>query len=84
MTMASHLVELRRKHENLAEMVEQAQRSPGVDDLKIAELKKQKLKLKEEITRLSATLVLFGAGARPAPPPGDQNRRDPDCRRKAS
>jgi hypothetical protein len=54
MTIASHLVELRRKHENLSEMVEQAQRSPGVDDLKIAELKKQKLKLKEEITRLSA------------------------------
>ncbi|MDZ4087649.1 MAG: DUF465 domain-containing protein [Tabrizicola sp.] len=54
MTIQSHLVELRRKHENLAEMVEKAQRAPGVDDLKIAELKKQKLKLKEEITRLSA------------------------------
>ncbi len=54
MTVASHLVELRRKHESLSEMVEQAQRSPGVDDLKIAELKKQKLKLKEEISRLSA------------------------------
>jgi hypothetical protein len=54
MTIASHLVELRRKHDTLSEMVEQAQRSPGVDDLKIAELKKQKLKIKEEITRLSA------------------------------
>lgn len=54
MTIASHLQELRRKHENLSDMVEQAQRSPGTDDLKIAELKKQKLKLKEEITRLSA------------------------------
>jgi hypothetical protein len=53
MTIASHLVELRRKHDTLSEMVEQAQRSPGVDDLKIAELKKQKLKIKEEITRLS-------------------------------
>lgn len=54
MTIQSHLVELRRKHETLGEMVEKAQRSPGADDLKIAELKKQKLKLKEEITRLSA------------------------------
>jgi hypothetical protein len=53
MTMASHLVELRRKHETLSEMVEQAQRSPGSDALKIAELKKQKLRIKEEITRLS-------------------------------
>ncbi len=53
MTMASHLVELRRKHDTLSEMVEQAQRSPASDALKIAELKKQKLRIKEEITRLS-------------------------------
>jgi hypothetical protein len=53
MTIASHLVELRRKHETLSEMVEQAQRSPASDALKIAELKKQKLRLKEEIARLA-------------------------------
>ncbi|MES2845982.1 MAG: DUF465 domain-containing protein [Pseudomonadota bacterium] len=52
MTIASHLQELRRKHETLSDQVEQFQRSPGTDALKIAELKKQKLKLKEEITRL--------------------------------
>jgi hypothetical protein len=54
MTITSHLVELRRKHEALSEMVEEAQRSPGWDALKIAELKKQKLRLKEEIARLAA------------------------------
>ena len=53
MTIASHLQELRKKHETLSTMVEKAQRSPGSDDLKLGELKKQKLKLKEEITRLS-------------------------------
>lgn len=53
MTIASHLVELRRKHDTLSELVEHAQRSPGADDLKIAELKKQKLRIKEEINRLS-------------------------------
>ncbi|MFN4157277.1 MAG: YdcH family protein [Gemmobacter sp.] len=53
MTIASHLQELRRKHENLSEMVEKEQRHPGSDDLKISDLKKQKLKLKEEISRLS-------------------------------
>ena len=53
MTVASHLHELRRKHESLSDMVEQAQRSPATDDLKIAELKKQKLRLKEEISRLT-------------------------------
>lgn len=53
MTIASHLQELRKKHENLSAMVEQEQRSPGSDGLRIADLKKQKLKLKEEINRLS-------------------------------
>jgi hypothetical protein len=53
MTIASHLQELRRKHEQLSEMVEREQRAPGSDGLHIADLKKQKLKLKEEIARLS-------------------------------
>lgn len=53
MSVAAHIEELRRKHQNLAESVEEAQRNPGVDALRIAELKKQKLRLKEEITRLS-------------------------------
>ena len=53
MTIASHLVELRKKHDTLSEMVEKAQRSPASDALKIAELKKQKLRIKEEIARLT-------------------------------
>lgn len=53
MTVASHLQELRRKHESLSTIVEKEQRSPASDALKIADLKKQKLKLKEEIGRLS-------------------------------
>lgn len=52
MTIATHLQELRRKHEHLSELVEKEQRSPGSNDLRIAELKKQKLKLKEEMGRL--------------------------------
>ncbi|MGG7645152.1 YdcH family protein [Rhodovulum sp. YNF3179] len=53
MALSSHVQELRRKHETLSKRVEEAQRSPGVDDLRIAELKKQKLRIKEEIERLS-------------------------------
>ncbi len=53
MSLTSHLQELRRRHDALTEKVEVAQRSPGVDDLAIADMKKQKLRLKEEITRLS-------------------------------
>jgi hypothetical protein len=53
MTVASHLQELRKKHQTLSDAVEAAQRQPGANDLEIAQLKKQKLHLKEEITRLS-------------------------------
>ncbi len=54
MSLSAHLSELKKKHHLLDEQVEQAQRSPGVDGLHIAALKKQKLQLKEEIERLSS------------------------------
>jgi hypothetical protein len=53
MSLGSHLQELRKKHQHLSDAVEEAQRQPGSDDLSIAEMKKQKLRLKEEISRLS-------------------------------
>lgn len=53
MSISSHVTELKRKHEALSEQVEAAQRSPGSDHLSIADLKKQKLRLKEEISRLA-------------------------------
>jgi hypothetical protein len=52
MSLTSHLQELRRRHQALADKVEEAQRAPGVNDLTVADLKKQKLRLKEEISRL--------------------------------
>ncbi len=54
MSLASHLQELRRKHQELEKQVEEASRAPSVDPLVIAELKKQKLRLKDEIMRLSS------------------------------
>lgn len=53
MSMSAHLQELRRKHQALEHEVAVAQRQPAMDDLTIADLKKQKMRLKEEITRLS-------------------------------
>jgi hypothetical protein len=53
MSLTSHLQELKKKHETLSDAVEAAQRNPGANDLEIARMKKQKLHLKEEITRLS-------------------------------
>ena len=54
MSLTSHLDELRKKHATLKAEVEEAQRNPGFDGYQIKELKKQKLRLKEEIHRLSA------------------------------
>lgn len=53
MSLSSHLKELRNKHEILSRKVEEAQRSPAFDDIQITALKRQKLKIKEEIERLS-------------------------------
>ncbi len=55
MSNNSHLEELRRKHENLSRAVEDEQRSLGRNDLEVGELKKQKLRLKDEIERLEMT-----------------------------
>ncbi|NNF23869.1 MAG: DUF465 domain-containing protein [Rhodobacteraceae bacterium] len=52
MTLSSHLQELQKKHQTLSTQVEEAQRSPGIDDIAITDLKKQKLRLKEQIERL--------------------------------
>lgn len=56
MSLTSHLNELRRKHEMLSIRIEEEQRHPGADDLAIASLKKEKLKLKEQISRMSGEL----------------------------
>ncbi|MBC6437064.1 MAG: DUF465 domain-containing protein [Rhodobacteraceae bacterium] len=52
MSLDAHLQELRKKHEILSRKIEEAQRSPSTDELAIRDLKKQKLRLKEEISRL--------------------------------
>jgi len=54
MSLGAHLTELRKKHQALEAKVEDAHRSPGTDDLVIRDLKKEKLRLKEEIQRLQA------------------------------
>ena len=53
MSVASHLQELRRKHDSLSNSVVWEQRQPAADAIKVAEMKKQKLRLKEVITKLA-------------------------------
>lgn len=54
MALATHLEALKKKHREMSEAVEAAQRAPGSDDMEVRDMKKEKLRLKEEISRLSA------------------------------
>ena len=54
MSLNAHLETLKTKHRDMSEAIEQAQRALGIDDLTVADMKKQKMRLKEEIARLSA------------------------------
>ncbi|AUM73150.1 YdcH family protein [Paracoccus jeotgali] len=54
MSVDAHIEKLREKHEKVSRAVEQAQRAPGASDLEITEMKREKLRLKEQIERLNA------------------------------
>ena len=49
MTIQAHLAELERKHRALEDEIAEAMTHPSTDDLKIAELKRRKLLVKDEI-----------------------------------
>jgi hypothetical protein len=53
MKLNSRITELKRKHVKISHAVEVAQKSPSSDYLQVAEMKRKKLRLKEEITRLT-------------------------------
>ena len=54
MSLQTHLSQLTRKHEALEREIHQATLRPSEDDLRIAELKRRKLLLKDEINRLQS------------------------------
>lgn len=52
MSLNAHLSELSEKHRLLERRIQEAVTSPGSDDAEIRRLKQEKLKIKDEITRL--------------------------------
>jgi len=52
MSMQAHLAELEKKHQALEQEITECLTHPAVDDLKIVELKRKKLQVKDEIERL--------------------------------
>ena len=53
MTLAGHLAELSEKHRSLELKIQEEMARPSADDLQINRLKKEKLKIKDEMTLLS-------------------------------
>ena len=52
MSMQSHLAELEKKHQALEQEINDCLAHPAVDDLRVVELKRKKLQVKDEIERL--------------------------------
>lgn len=52
MTLLSHLAELQRRHADLEQKIADAHLHPSIDSLELADMKRKKLKLKDEIERI--------------------------------
>ncbi len=56
MSLASHVETLKRKHERLEHQIMETERHPGVDHVEVAALKRQKLRVKDEIEKHVASI----------------------------
>jgi hypothetical protein len=54
MSLLAHIEELSEKHQAIHRQIEQEMSRPLVDSLKVSELKRRKLRLKEKIERLKS------------------------------
>jgi hypothetical protein len=57
MAIESHLTELEKRHQALELQITEAMTHPSTDDLEIAQLKRKKLYVKDEIARLRTEFV---------------------------
>jgi len=55
MTVTANLAELSEKHRLLERKIEEELARPSADDLQISQLKKEKLRIKDEILKLQST-----------------------------
>lgn len=56
MATPSQLVELEQRHRMLENQIADALQHPSTDDLQLAELKRRKLQVKDQIARLTSDL----------------------------
>jgi len=55
MPLQNHLTELERRHRALEREIQDVLNRPSMDDMRLAELKRRKLQLKDEISRLRSS-----------------------------
>lgn len=58
MSIQSHLLELKRRHAALDQEIARELASPATDSVRMAELKRKKLVLKDEMNRLGSSSTL--------------------------
>ena len=56
MALDAHIAELSERHRSLDRKIEEELARPTVDDLRVVDLKRQKLRLKDELERLKHEL----------------------------
>jgi hypothetical protein len=54
MALEGHMLELSEKHRKLQEMIESEMSHPDWDEVRVTALKKEKLRVKDEIERLKS------------------------------
>jgi hypothetical protein len=52
MTSSPHLDQIERKYQSLKDQISEARQHPSISDLELAEMKRQKLHLKDELEKL--------------------------------
>ena len=55
MSVTAHVEQLKQRHQLLETELARLNSSPSTSDAKLADIKRRKLKLKDEISRLNAT-----------------------------
>jgi len=56
MALQGHIQELTEKHKKLEELIEAEMAHPDWDEIRVAALKKEKLRVKDELQRLRSTV----------------------------
>jgi hypothetical protein len=56
MALQGHIQELSEKHQKLQQLIETEMAHPDWDEVRIAELKKEKLRIKDELERLRSSV----------------------------